>query len=88
MSKPHLTSRQTEVVRLISLGCSVKEIAKILKLSPSTIQNHRHAAMTSMRTSKAAIVTRMAIKYGICKANAKLTPTEKRRIKRKKDGWN
>ena len=86
--KPHLTPRQTEIVRLISLGCSVDDIAKILKLSPSTVDNHRHAAMVSMGTNKSTLVTRLAIKLGISSMKDKLTAAEKRRRGKKKDGWN
>jgi DNA-binding CsgD family transcriptional regulator len=86
--KPHLTERQTEVVRLISLGCTNEEIALILGIAVSTADNHRAHAMTALGTDKAALVTRLALKYRITSMNDKLTPAEKRRSERKRDGWN
>ena len=83
-----LTQRETEVVRLISLGCTVKEAAAILRLAPSTVDNHKSRAMKKMGTDKLALVTRLALKMQISSMNDKLTPTEKRRSGRKGDGWN
>ena len=84
----HLTERQIEVVRLLSLGCTVKEAAAILKLSPSTVDNHKTAAMARLGTDKLALVTRLAIKNKISSLKDKLTAAEKRRSGRKNDGWN
>jgi DNA-binding CsgD family transcriptional regulator len=89
MAKNPLTPRQTEVVRLLSLGCTVNEVAKILKLSPSTVDNHKGRAMAVLGTGKLALLTRIAIQLKISSLNDKLTPAEKRkRGKRKPDGWN
>ena len=60
-----LTERQKEVVRLLSLGCTVKEAAKVLGLSPSTVDNHKSAAMARLGTDKLALLTRLAIKLRI-----------------------
>lgn len=86
--KPYLTPRQEEIVRLISLGCTNHEIADILDLSPSTVDNHRSRAMESLGTDKAALLTRLAIKHRFSSSTDKLTRTEKRRSGRKNDGWN
>jgi DNA-binding NarL/FixJ family response regulator len=83
-----LTKRHKEVVRLLSLGCTVKEAAKILKISPSTVDNHKTAAMARLGTDKLALLTRLAIKLRITKLNDKLTASEKRLSGRKNDGWN
>ena len=83
-----LTKRHKEVVRLLSLGCTVKEAAKILKISPSTVDNHKTAAMARLGTDKLALLTRLAIKLRITKLNDKLTPREKRLRGRKNDGSN
>jgi DNA-binding NarL/FixJ family response regulator len=37
---PHLTPRQTEVLRLLEHGRSTKQIAAELHLSPETVRNH------------------------------------------------
>jgi PAS domain S-box-containing protein len=40
---PHLTGRQTEVLRLLQRGCSTAQIASELHLSSETVRNHiRH----------------------------------------------
>lgn len=86
--KPHLTSRQREVIRLVSLGCTNEEMADILGLAISTVDNHRARAMAELGTDKAALVTRLAIKHRVTTMKDKLTPSEKRRSGRKRDGWN
>ncbi|WP_425400425.1 response regulator transcription factor [Aeoliella sp.] len=83
-----LTPREVEIVRLISLGCTVKEISKIVGLAVSTIDTHRGNAMEKLGVGNMALLTRMAIKHRICKLNEKLTPAEKRKRGRKRDGWN
>jgi DNA-binding NarL/FixJ family response regulator len=76
-------------VRLLSLGCTVNEAAKILKLSPSTVDNHKARAMAVLGTGKLALLTRVAIQLKITSLNDKLTPAEKRkRGKKRPDGWN
>ncbi|MCR4413932.1 MAG: LuxR C-terminal-related transcriptional regulator [Thermoguttaceae bacterium] len=83
-----LTKRHREVIRLLSLGCTVNEAAAILKLSPSTVDNHKTAAMKRLGTDKLALLTRLAIKLRISALGDRLTPTEKRLSGRKNDGWN
>lgn len=83
-----LTERQKEVVRLLSLGCTVKEAAKVLGLSPSTVDNHKSAAMARLGTDKLALLTRLAIKLRITSLRDKLSASEKRKSGRRGDGWN
>ena len=83
-----LTERQREVVRLLSLGCTVKEAAAVLKLSPSTVDNHKSAAMARLGTDKLALLTRLALKLKITSMRDRLTPAEKRKSGRRNDGWN
>lgn len=85
---PHLSPRQTEIVRLASLGCTTGEIAAILKIAESTVDNHKAAAMNALGTDKAALVARLAIKHKISSLNDQLTTAEKRKSGRKNDGWN
>ena len=49
-----LTNREREVVRLVSPGCTIEEIARILKLAPNTIDNHKSHTMRKLGTDKAA----------------------------------
>jgi len=88
MGRPSLTKRQKEVVRLLSLGCTVRETAAILRLSPATVDNHKTAAMARLGTDKLALVARLAIKWKITSMKDRLTPAEKRKSGRKNDGWN
>ena len=83
-----LTPREKEIVRLASLGCTDQEAAKILKLAPSTVNNHKAKAMAKMGTDKAALLTRLALKLKVSSMTDKLTPVEKRKSGRKDDGWN
>lgn len=86
--KPRLTPRQTEIIRLVSLGCTCIEIANILGLATSTVDNHKAAAMKVLGTDKSTLVTRLAIKLKITSIDDRLTATEKRKSGRKNDGWN
>lgn len=83
-----LTPRQSEVVRLVSLGCTNEEAANILGLAVSTVDNHKAAAMKMLGTDKATLLTRIAIKNKITKLDETLTAAEKRKSGRKNDGWN
>ncbi|MEM8945034.1 MAG: helix-turn-helix transcriptional regulator [Planctomycetota bacterium] len=89
MSQEHgLTPRQVEIVRLLSLGCTVKETARLLGLAPSTVDNHRARAMETLGTDKAVLLARLAMWYGITTPEETLTPAEKRKSGRPNDGWN
>lgn len=82
------SERETEVVRLVSLGCTIEEAARILKLSPNTVDNHKTRAMAKLGVDKAALLTRIALKRKITTLGDRLTPAEKRRSGRRDDGWN
>jgi DNA-binding CsgD family transcriptional regulator len=86
--KPNLTPRQTEIVRLVSLGCTTEEMAAILGIAISTADNHKASAMKILGTDKSTLVTRLAIKHKISFLDDKLSPAEKRKSGRKNDGWN
>jgi DNA-binding CsgD family transcriptional regulator len=86
--KIHLTPREEQMFRLVSLGCSSKEIAAILNVSPSTADNHKARLMAKLGTDKSALVTRLAIQYGVSPMSDRLTPAEQRASGRSHDGWN
>ena len=86
--KPHLTPRQTEVTRLVSLGCDTHEIAAILNIAEFTATVHKSSAMKLLGTDKSTLLTRLAIKMKITSPNETLTAAEKRKSGRKDDGWN
>ena len=86
--KIHLTPREEQLLRLVSLGCSIKEIAAILDVVPSTADNHKARLMGKLGVNKAALVTRLAIQYGVSPMSDRLTPSEQRASGRSHDGWN
>ena len=86
--KVHLTPREEEILRLVSLGCTVKEAAAVLDVAPSTADNHKARLMAKLGTDKAALLTRLAIKMGVSSMTDKLNAREKRLSGRSHDGWN
>ena len=52
-----LTERERQVVRLVSLGCNLEEIGRILKLAANTVDNHKSRAMAKLGTDKAALMS-------------------------------
>lgn len=60
-SKTSLTARQREVLRLIALGCSAKDIANQLNISVRTAEFHRAAIMQRLGLHSTAQMTRYAI---------------------------
>lgn len=83
-----LTPRERQVIRLVSLGCTIEETAKILGLAKNTAAGHEAHAMNTLGTHKAALLTRMALKLEVTSMTDRLTPTEKKKSGRKNDGWN
>lgn len=63
--KPILTERQLEVLSLLAEGKTVVEAAKILGVSPSTIDNHRSRLMNAIGHHKNTELVRWAIRNGI-----------------------
>jgi DNA-binding NarL/FixJ family response regulator len=59
--KPELTQRQREVLRLIALGSSAKDIANQLNISVRTAEFHRAAIMQRLGLHSTAQMTRYAI---------------------------
>lgn len=64
-NKNDLTSRQREVLRLIALGCSAKDIANQLNISVRTAEFHRAAIMQRLGLHSTAQMTRYAIANSI-----------------------
>ncbi|MBK6630980.1 MAG: response regulator transcription factor [Betaproteobacteria bacterium] len=63
--KPALTARQLEVLRLLSLGKSVKEIAYDLQLSAKTVETYRAQIMDRLDLHDLASLVRYAIRNGL-----------------------
>src|SRR5581483_9402704 len=60
-----LTARQREVLRLIAMGCSAKDIANQLNISVRTAEFHRAAIMQRLDLHSTAQMTRYAIANNI-----------------------
>lgn len=60
-----LTNRQVEVLKLISQGCSAKEIAGHLNISVRTAEFHRAAIMDRLKLHSTAMMTRYAVEHGL-----------------------
>jgi DNA-binding NarL/FixJ family response regulator len=63
--KNDLTTRQREVLHLIALGCSAKDIANQLSISVRTAEFHRAAIMQRLGLHSTAQMTRYAIANSI-----------------------
>lgn len=63
--KDDLTSRQREVLRLIALGSSAKDIANQLNISVRTAEFHRAAIMQRLNLHSTAQMTRYAIAHSM-----------------------
>jgi DNA-binding NarL/FixJ family response regulator len=60
-ARSELTSRQREVLRLIAMGCSAKDIANQLNISVRTAEFHRAAIMQRLGLHSTAQMTRYAL---------------------------
>ena len=60
-----LTSREREVLQLVSEGHTTKDIAKILLLSPKTVDSHREHIMEKLDIRTIAGLTKYAIREGL-----------------------
>ncbi len=56
-----ITSRETEVLQLVAMGKSNKQIASGLRISVKTVENHRKSLMTKLDIDDVAGLTRYAI---------------------------
>jgi DNA-binding NarL/FixJ family response regulator len=63
-----LSAREVQVLRLIAVGKSNKEIAAILGLSANTIAVHRTNVMTALGLHKTAELVLFAVKHGLVEA--------------------
>ncbi|MBI3140503.1 MAG: response regulator transcription factor [Rhodocyclales bacterium] len=68
--EPVLTPRQVEVLRLLALGRSVKEIAYELELSAKTVETYRAQVMERLGMRDLASLVRYAIRTGLVSADS------------------
>ena len=77
-----LTRREREVLRLLSLGCSVREAATLLALACSTVDNYKSTVMRKLGIRKNVLLTRFAIKSGISGIDDELSLSEQHALRR------
>ena len=62
---PRLTARETEVLRLVAMGMSAKQIAAQLQLSHRTVQNHVQNTLGKLQLHNRVELVRYAIAQGL-----------------------
>ena len=62
---PELTDRETEVLRLVAMGLSSREIADQLVISHRTVQNHVQNTLGKLQLHNRVELTRFAIQRGL-----------------------
>ena len=60
-----LSSREREVLQLVAEGHTTKEIAKVLHLSPKTVDSHREHIMEKLGIRNIAGLTKYAMREGL-----------------------
>ncbi len=60
-----LSARELEVLRLIALGLSTKEIASRLEISVRTVETHRGNLMRKLGVHSVALLTQLAMREGL-----------------------
>ena len=60
-----LTNRESEILQLIAEGNSTKRIAKVLFISPKTVESHRANIMEKLDIHNLPELTKYAIKVGL-----------------------
>ncbi len=62
---PKLTSRERQIVQLVAEGKTIKEIARILHISPKTADANRRQIMSKLNISSVADLTKYAVRKGL-----------------------
>jgi len=65
----HLSERELEVLKLIALGHSNKEIAEMLYLSVKTVETYKTRIMEKLELTSRAALVRFALKQGLLSAD-------------------
>jgi DNA-binding NarL/FixJ family response regulator len=62
---PELTTRETEILKLIATGLTYPKIAERLVLSPRTVQNHVQNTLVKLQLHNKAQLVRYALEQGL-----------------------
>ena len=60
-----LTTRERQILQLIAEGKTVKEVARILHISPKTADSNRRKIMNKLEIFNIAELTKYAIREGL-----------------------
>jgi DNA-binding NarL/FixJ family response regulator len=60
-----LSDRQREVLKLLVEGRTMKEVARILKITPRTVAFHKYSIMDDLGIKSSAGLVQYAVKHGI-----------------------
>jgi DNA-binding NarL/FixJ family response regulator len=63
-----LSERERQVLRLLALGSSAKEVAAQLSISVKTVETHRARLCAKVATHSVADLTRLAVRTGLVEA--------------------
>jgi len=66
---PDLTTREDEVLRLIHVGMSSREIADALGVAPKTVAAHRTTLMRKLKVHNVVQLIEVAVRLGLLKRN-------------------
>jgi DNA-binding NarL/FixJ family response regulator len=61
----HLSDRQREVLQLLAEGRTMKEVARILDITPRTVAFHKYSIMDDLGIKSSAGLVQYAVKHGI-----------------------
>jgi len=62
---PHLTARETEVLRLVAKGLTARQVGERLTLSHRTVQNHVQSTLNKLALHNRAQLVRYAVEQGL-----------------------
>lgn len=65
IARPRITPRQREVLKLVALGKTTREIAALLGVSPRTVDTHRAELMSRLGAHDAFSLLREAVRLGL-----------------------
>jgi len=62
---PEPTARQREVIQLLAEGRTMKEVGRILYITPRTVAAHKYSAMALLQLKTSSELVQYAIKHRI-----------------------
>ena len=65
VSKSLLSVREREILKLLSFGCTNRDISAELFISPETIKTHRAHLMRKLHARNVAMLIRRGFEYGV-----------------------